>query len=216
MNRFGGIIFDMDGLLLDSERIALDAFNSACGEFGLGDQRAVFMRCVGANRQRGEQIIREGLAGQVDLLAFIASWDAQYAAHTEGVAIPVKAGAVQLLEAITQLGLPVAVATSTATELAEAKLEAAGLLQYFLHVVGGDQVAKSKPEPDIYLHAARLLEVRPGSALALEDSENGVLAALAAGMTVIQIPDLVQPSAALLQRGHHVLASLEDVPHHRF
>ena len=104
MQRFGGIIFDMDGLLLDSERIALDAFNCACGEFGLGDQQAVFMRCVGTNRQRGEQIIRAGLAGQVDLAAFIASWDTQYAARTVGVAIPVKAGAVALLQAINKLG----------------------------------------------------------------------------------------------------------------
>ena len=216
MQRFGGIIFDMDGLLLDSERIALDAFNCACGEFGLGYQQAVFMRCVGTNRQRGEQIIRAGLAGQVDLAAFIASWDTQYAARTVGVAIPVKAGAVALLQAINKLGLPVAVATSTATELAQAKLQAAGLLHFFQHIVGGDQVARSKPEPDIYLHAARLLAVSPAAALALEDSENGVLAALAAGMTVVQVPDLVQPYAALRARGQHVLASLEEVPNHRF
>ena len=83
-------------------------------------------------------------------------------------------------------------------------------------IIGGDQVKKSKPHPDIYLKAAEALEVRTNDCLALEDSENGVRSAVAAGMTVVQIPDLVKPSYDLLKLGHIVLNSMQEVLHFEF
>jgi beta-phosphoglucomutase-like phosphatase (HAD superfamily) len=90
------------------------------------------------------------------------------------------------------------------------------LLDYFEIVIGGDQVERGKPDPDIYLKAASALSAAPSKCLALEDSTNGVKAAVAAGMTVVQIPDLVQPNEELLQLGHIVLSSLADVPKYNF
>jgi beta-phosphoglucomutase-like phosphatase (HAD superfamily) len=93
-------------------------------------------------------------------------------------------------------------------------LRKSGVLDRFQAVIGSDQVRNGKPEPDIYLKAAGLLNARPERCLALEDSENGVRAAVGAGMTVVQIPDLVQPSAELLALGHIVLDSLREVAAH--
>lgn len=201
----------MDGLLLDSEKVALAAFIETCGHFGLGDESAVFMKCIGTNQALGEQVLREGLQGKVDTLEFGRIWDAKYFERTSDCAIPLKSGAGELLRDLRSFGVPVAVATSTVTPRARQKLESAGILNEFALIVGGDQVQKSKPCPDIYLKTAELLRIRSASCLALEDSENGVRSAIGAGMTVIQVPDLVQPSAELRRLGHMVLGSLHDV-----
>ncbi|MEO1650531.1 MAG: HAD-IA family hydrolase, partial [Pseudomonadota bacterium] len=94
------------------------------------------------------------------------------------------------------------------TARAREKLKKAELLEAFQHVVGGDQVERSKPDPDIYLEAARRLSANPAASVALEDSENGVRAAHAAGMTVIQVPDLIQPSDSLRMLGHTIAADV--------
>jgi putative acetyltransferase len=117
---------------------------------------------------------------------------------------------------VAVLGLPAAVATSASTTRARRNLEAAGLLERFATVAGADQVSRGKPHPDVYLHAAQLLKVDPSECLALEDSDNGVRAAVAAGMCVVQIPDLIPPSPELLKLGHIVLPGLADVASYPF
>ena len=205
------VIFDMDGLLLDSERLSLATFIETCDHFGLGEQTAIFMQCIGTNQALGEQVLKEGLQGKIDHVAFGRLWDSKYLEVTLGRAVPLKNGVIELLHDLKILGVSTAVATSTSISRATQKLNSSGILNHFDLVVGGDQVERSKPFPDIYLKAAELLRVRPERCLALEDSENGVRAALAAGMTVIQIPDLVEPSVALCALGHTVLKSLHDV-----
>jgi beta-phosphoglucomutase-like phosphatase (HAD superfamily) len=128
----------MDGLLLDSERIAYDAFRHACGRFGLGDLSEVFFRCIGTNRALGEQIVRAGLAGLADYDDFVRAWDDRYLTLTTGVPIPLKPGVTALLARLQELNLPMAVATSTVTVRAHEKLAASGILDRFQCVVGGD------------------------------------------------------------------------------
>ena len=125
--------------------------------------------------------------------------------------IPLKSGAEELLQDLKRGGIPMAVATSTPNPRATHMLRNSGMLQAFDVVVAGDQVQRGKPLPDIYLRAAELLGVPPERCLALEDSENGVRSALAAGMTVIQVPDLVEPSDAVRDLGHTILGTLHDV-----
>lgn len=208
--RFEAAVFDMDGLLLDTERIALDTFRATCRSFELGEHLDVFYRCIGTNTTRGREVIEEGLGALVDCGAFWRQWDVLYKATTlESAAL--KPGARELLSELSRRGLPMAVATSTSTAQAIQKLERAGIHLHFRAIVGGDQVAHSKPHPDIYLRAAGVLGVAPGWCLALEDSANGVRAATAAGMIVVQVPDLVPPSDDLLQLGHYVFESLQHV-----
>lgn len=216
MQNFIATIFDMDGLLLDSERLALKTFQATCSNFNLGDMTDLFKRCIGANAKLGESILENGLKGIADFREFGREWTEAYHKATEEKAIPLMNGVEQLLKHIEILGIPMAVATSTETDRAQAKLRASGILDYFKIIVGGDQVSKSKPNPDIYLKAASELSSDPHRCLALEDSANGVKAAMAAGMTVVQIPDLIQPDEELLKMGHIVLSSLADVPEYDF
>jgi HAD superfamily hydrolase (TIGR01509 family) len=216
MKRFGAVIFDMDGLLLDTERLALESFNRVCDHLGLGDQKHVFVRCIGTNQAAGWQALEDGLKGKVDIATFASTWDDLHAQTTAERPPPLKDGVFELLDELAAIGLPCAVATSTSTERANRKLRQARLLERFAAVVGGDQVERSKPHPDIYLRAAATIGQKPEHCLALEDSENGVRAAVSAGMTVVQIPDLLQPSPELRALGHIVLDSLHAVRTYRF
>ncbi len=211
MKRFRAVLFDMDGLLLDTERQAFESFNRVCEHLGLGDQAHIFARCIGANRAAGWKALEDGLQDKVDFAKFVNTWDALHTESTAAQPIPLKEGVFELLDHLAAAGLPCGVATSTSTAKAKQKLTQTGLLDRFVAVVGGDQVERSKPHPDIYLHAAATLGYSAEHCLALEDSENGVRAAVSAGMTVIQIPDLLQPSPELRALGHIVLDSLHAV-----
>lgn len=216
MKQFAAVIFDMDGLLLDTERVALLAFHEACRQLDIALPEEVFLRCLGVNRLTSRGIVEEALRGLASLEVFNAAWDQAYTAHVSREPIQVKSGAVELLAHVAAQGVPAAVATSTRTATARRKLEAAGLLGRFAAVAGADQVGRSKPHPDIYLHTAQLLQVDPAECLALEDSDNGVRAAVASGMCVVQIPDLIPPSAELLALGHIVLPGLAAVASYPF
>lgn len=216
MRNFNAIIFDMDGLLLDSERLALDAFKATCSTFSLGDLTDVFKQCIGTNPDLGSLILQNGLQGIMDHKIFDEEWERAYTKLTEEKPVPLKHGAERLLNFIESLSIPMAVATSTKTERAKIKLSDSGILNYFEMIIGGDQVSNSKPDPEIYLKAASGLCSEPSTCLAFEDSPNGVRSALAAGMTVIQVPDLLPPDEALLKMGHVVLSSLADVQEYDF
>jgi len=211
MNQFCAVIFDMDGLLLDSERLAYAAFRDTCEALELGELTELFEEMVGTNSALGRRILIERLRGRVEYEVFQQQWESTFESLTAQDGIPVKAGAVELLRHLQEEKIPTAIATSTSTPRALKKLGAAALLEFCKVVVGGDQVAQSKPNPEIYLRAASLLGVDPMKCLALEDSPNGVRAAVAAGMTVIQIPDLIEPSGELRELGHIILESLHEV-----
>ncbi|MBV8470365.1 MAG: HAD family hydrolase, partial [Burkholderiaceae bacterium] len=123
----------------------------------------------------------------------------------------VKPGLRELLDWLDAHAIPRAVATSTRRSRALAKLERAGLWPRIQALVGGDEIARGKPAPDIFLRAAELLGVSTPSCIVLEDSEPGITAALAAGMTPIMVPDLHAPSPSLLARNVLVLSSLHEV-----
>lgn len=156
------------------------------------------------------------LNGLVDFRLFCQMWDKKYERLIKERSIPLKKGALELLNHFRLNNLPMAVATSTATHSAKAILKNSGIFDFFRIVIGGDQVSKSKPSLDIYLKAAAELSSNPKRCLALEDSANGVKAAFAAGMTVVQIPDLVPPDSELMHLGHILLDDLSDVINYNF
>ena len=142
-----------------------------------------------------------------DLARFQGRWRVLWRQEAAG-GVPAKPGAEALHARLRAGGVPCAVATSSAQ--AEAALSLGGRLAGFGAVVTGDQVANGKPAPDIYLEAARRLGVAPGDCLALEDSDTGARSALAAGMRVVVVPDLVQPSPAVRAQALLVAASLDE------
>jgi HAD superfamily hydrolase (TIGR01509 family) len=216
MKHFDAVIFDMDGTLLDTERVAQEAFFIACEELEVAPRLDLLQRCVGAAEPIARQVLQDGYGPSLDCATFFAVWSRNFSSLSQVTPAPLKEGALALLDAVAQLGLPMAIATSSGTAHAVAKLQQAGLLERFRTVIGADQVQRPKPDPEVYLKAAGLLGVDPRACLAVEDSEYGVRAAHAAGMTVIQVPDLTEPTADLRALGHIVLASLKEVAGYPF
>lgn len=211
INNFSGALFDMDGLLLDSEPLAKKAFDTVCNQFGLGDMSDVFMQFVGTNTEKGNAVIRQAINGKVDVDEFNTTWRGLYGSWVEHQAVPLKTGVKELLEYFKSQNIPMAVATSSQTTIAEHKLKKSAIFDYFEIVIGGDQLTHSKPDPEIFLKAASNLLCEPTHCIAFEDSPNGVRSAVAAGMTTVQIPDMIKPDAALLELGHIVLNEISDV-----
>jgi HAD superfamily hydrolase (TIGR01509 family) len=141
-------------------------------------------------------------------------WGEAYDAIVAREGIALKTGLLEILDWLDRENVPRAVATSTRRARAVAKLAHASLLERFDAVVGGDEVPRGKPAPDIYLEAAHRIGVAPSACIVLEDSEPGVLAAFAAGMRPIMVPDIAPPSPSLAARGVTVLASLHEVRAH--
>ena len=183
------VIFDMDGLLLDTETLSFDSFIATATRydlvFGIDDYRDM----IGLNAATGIDVLRAMLPTHMDAVAFKNEWLDVYRQLLLDE-VPVKAGAHAFLASLHQIDMPRAVATSSSGQKARAILQKTGLMHYIQHVTGGDEVPAGKPAPDVYLDAARKLGIDTGDCLALEDSNNGTTAALAASMTVIQIPDL--------------------------
>ena len=203
------VLFDMDGLMLDSERVITDCHARAAAAGGHDLPEDYWLQMVGT----GDAVCRALLVdrlGEAAADAVLERSDAYYMERVEA-GIPHRPGIIALLEWLRAHAVPRAVATSTRNPLAGHKLRQAGLAGYFEVVCTASDVAHPKPAPDVYLLAARRLGVEPARCLVLEDSPTGVRAALAAGMTPVQIPDLVAPDAATRALGHRIAPSLEAV-----
>jgi HAD superfamily hydrolase (TIGR01509 family) len=205
------VVFDMDGTLLDTERMSKRAWPVAAAALGVDLDADLPLVMVGHNTRDCARIIveRHGPAFPVDAL-MQAMRDA-YDDLVEREGIVVMPGAVELVAWLHSRDIPMAVATSTRRVRAEAKLAATGLLPYFTALVGGDEVEHGKPAPDIYLAAAVRLGQLPAHCVAVEDSEAGYLSAHRAGMTVVLVPDLMPPSSAVLALDAHVMPTLAGV-----
>jgi HAD superfamily hydrolase (TIGR01509 family) len=204
------VVFDMDGLLLDTEILYREVMTEACSE--LGHEMAVefHSRLIGVPKDRGAQILLGHFGPDFPLAVFHERTAAAFAARCE-YTIPVKKGAHELLRELGRRNIPAAVATSTHRKAALDHLKKAGLLDLLETVVTRDDVEHGKPHPESFLTAARRLEVDPRTCWALEDSHNGVRAAHTAGMATIMIPDLLKPTEEISKLCVAVLPSLEHV-----
>ena len=206
--RPAAVLFDMDGLMLDSERAFTDCLAQSARARGFNLPMSLWLAMVGGSDTHSRALL-EAQIGQTASDAVQEDARTRYDALVE-VGIHHRPGVLPLLEWLAARDIPRAVATSTRNPLALRKLRAAGLLPYFDAVCSSSDVAHPKPAPDVYLLAAQRLGVAPAQCLVLEDSPVGVRAALAAGMTPIQIPDLIAPDAATRALGHRILASLGE------
>ncbi|MEP7329491.1 MAG: HAD family phosphatase, partial [Betaproteobacteria bacterium] len=210
--RPGAVIFDMDGLMLDTERLAPRAWVDAAASLQVEFDLALTQPMVGRNFRDCQAIVSAHYGPDYPTAALMQAWHIAYDAIVEREGIIVKAGLVALLDWLDREGIAKAVATSTRRDRAQVKLAQTALLPRFATLVGGDEVERGKPAPDIFLAAAHRLGQPAAACIVLEDSEPGVRAALAAGMTPIMVPDLHLPSPSLLALEPLILASLELVP----
>lgn len=208
---FQAAIFDMDGLLLDTERVCIVIFEQACQAVGVPFLRDLYLSVIGRNAAGIEATLRAGYGPDLDYMQLHNEWRTRYNAVVKHQAIPVKQGVIELLEWLKAEHIPTAVATSTQRDVASIKLRLSGLDRYFDAVATGCEVSQGKPHPEIYLLAASRLDVAPAQCLAFEDSNNGVRSAVAAKMIAYQIPDLVMPSDDVVALGHRIRPTLSDV-----
>jgi HAD superfamily hydrolase (TIGR01509 family) len=201
------VLFDMDGLMIESERALLQCWREASRGLGLEQlDDALWLSFVGLSDRVCADLLRERL-DEAQVQALLQETQDRYDRHVDA-GLPLKAGVLELLAELGRRNIPRAVVTSTRRERALQKLERCGLLPHFDTVVTGSDVANPKPAPDIYLLAAERLRVSPARCVVLEDSVPGVRAALAAGMTPIQVPDLVVPDETARALGHRIVDSL--------
>lgn len=187
------VIFDMDGLMFDTERIAVRAWDYAGEKIGIGKAGYMVLKTLGANIAMSRQIWKEEFGDNYDeenLRKYTKQFLTKY--YTENK-VPVKKGLYALLEYIKDKNYKLAVASSSPKWEVENHLKDADVYEYFNAIVCGDMISKSKPEPEIYLRACELLGENPENCYALEDSRNGLLSAYRAGCKPIMIPDLWQP-----------------------
>ena len=184
------VVFDMDGLLFDTEALYLKAFHAASDEGGHGLTTEVFMRTVGGTWPTVQTVLTQAVGSDFPLDDFRAAWH-RHALRIGADGVALKPGAMALLDTLDALGLPRAIATSSRPETARGHLTAHALTHRFHTVVAQGDYAASKPAPDPYLTAAARLGVAPALCLALEDSHNGVRSAATAGMMTVMVPDLL-------------------------
>ena len=199
----------MDGLLVDSERLERRVWQSAAHEYGVDMSDERFASFVGHPIDECERLLTTYYGQAFDVAAFRVTCHRRMRLLVETEGVPLRPGAREWVEFVAGLGIPLGLATSSAPALVRERL--GDLVSAFATVVTRADVARGKPHPDLYLESAARLGVAPEAGLALEDSPAGARAALAAGMPVVVVPDLVPvpPNVESVVAG--VYASLDAV-----
>jgi HAD superfamily hydrolase (TIGR01509 family) len=206
------VIFDMDGVVLDSERIAKSAWQRAARDFGLEISDELYLKVTGRHTDEARRIFEAALGPAFSYETTRERRSAYFNGELERGGLPLRPGLDAALAYLENRKISRAIATSTRRAEALRRLDIAGIGGRFPLLVGGDEVTRSKPAPDIFLRAAELLRKPPAACLVVEDSLAGIAAAEAAGMPRVFVPDLTPASAALDGRVIAVLATLADIP----
>ena len=204
------VVFDMDGLLVDTETVAREAMTLSARGMGFELPHDVFLQLIGMNFAASGHILADHFGPAFDVPAFQAESTRLYRAAAE-LGVTVKEGVVELLDALDVMKLPRAIATSSPHQDVDRNLGRHGLRERFDAVVAGGDYPRSKPFPDPFLKAAERLGVDPAHCLALEDSHNGIRAAHAAGMMAVMVPDLLEANAEMHALCVRIIESLHEV-----
>ncbi len=208
--KLSAVLFDMDGLLTDSEGYGHEVLKAAGRQLGFELSDQLLYDMIGVNDKKCVEILNSNYPGLDGAKVLDMYRRAMFDASVRGL-VPLKPGVRELLDALDAHGIARAVVTSNDRFLVEKYLDGSGILHRFGAVVCGDMIARSKPEPDIYLAAAEALRMRPENCLVLEDSPNGLKAGRAAGMRTCMVPDRIPYTDALQPYVDDVRASLLEV-----
>lgn len=207
---FKAAIFDMDGLLIDSERIIMQACILAASELGISYTQSDYIQLIGRSAPDSNQVMITQLGGVNNFTKVMKRVDEILA--VSGNYFPLKIGALEIVQHFHAQGIPCGVASSSYQDIIRYRLSKVGILEYFSVITSGDEVERGKPHPDIYLLAIKKLGVSAEACIAFEDSEFGAHAAITAGLKVVVVPDLKQPSDYVNENCYQVLNSLADAP----
>lgn len=211
LGQLKGLLLDMDGLLLDTERVSAICWESAEKETGFSMPDGFYHTLIGRSMAVISDLLHKVMPPECDVEEFIEAAERIYTKVIHEESIPIKKGVRNLLQLVQDRGIPVCLVTSTTSGLAATKLERTALEEFLPKRICGDHVEESKPHPEIYLKAAALLDHDPESLLAVEDSSNGITSALGAGCKVAHVPDVSPVPLELQQRVHRVYRDLDEL-----
>lgn len=205
------VIFDMDGLLLDTEKLLVRFWQEAAREAGFDMTREIALNIRSMHRSFAIPYLKSVLGENFDYPKIRSRRMELMNEHLAKNGLELKKGAKELLTYLNENKIPAAVATATDYERAEKYLKETGIFGYFDRIICATMVKVGKPKPDIYIYAASELGLEPSECAALEDSPNGVKSAAAAGCKTIMVPDLTEPDEELSRIIAAKAGSLDEV-----
>lgn len=208
-SKTAAVIFDMDGIIFDTERLYIESWKAVAQEYDLNNVTDMAYRIIGVNDIMSRKVFTDYYQGTRDYDQCRKRVSEVFHSRYDGK-IPVKPGVHEILAFLRERNLPVALASSTRIETVQRELKEAGLYQAFDHIIGGDMIKQSKPAPDIFLAAAEKLQEAPENCYVLEDSHNGIRAAAAAGMHPIMVPDLLEVTEEMQELAETVCPTLYE------
>lgn len=206
-----GVIFDMDGVLVDSERLYLRFWREACAAFGLNLSEEQGLSLRSNSPEEAIPKFKAWFGEDTDYMQIRELRRKQMAAYIDEHGVELKPGASELLEHLRLRGIKIALATASPIKRAEHYLAPHGLFDRFEAIVGGGMVANGKPAPDIYMCAAQLLGLPCSECIAVEDSPSGIISAHTAGCITVMVPDLTPPQDELLPLIDYVCDNLSEI-----
>ncbi|MCR5032203.1 MAG: HAD family phosphatase [Lachnospiraceae bacterium] len=211
MRDYEAVVFDMDGVIFDSERCVLECWKEIAAKHGISEIEKHFKDCIGTNAAKTLEIMTKAYGPSFSYESFAAEASGLFHNRYDNGNLPLKEGVFELMEDLKTKGKKIALATSTRRQTVLYQLEQAGVLDYFGEIVTGDMVKKSKPDPEIYLLACDSIGVKPADAYAIEDSYNGVRSASGGGLRTIMVPDLLPANEEMKKLAEVVLINLKEV-----
>ncbi len=207
------VVFDMDGVLFDTERLYVDAWKEAAVRMQLpGDKiEKTIHSCVGLNNTDTRALFLGEYGEEFPFEEYIALTRALFHETVERDGLPVKPGVREILDYLKNAGCRIALASSTSKKSVQSHLQTAGIEEYFEALVTGDMVEHSKPDPEIFRRACEAVCVKPENAIAIEDSYNGIRSAHGAGMMAVMVPDLLMPTPEIEKLLYAKCTSLFEV-----
>ena len=205
------VIFDMDGLLVDSEIRAIKAWREVAKEYNIPNIEELFPYMMGTNPETRRGIFEKRYGMQYNFCECNEKVRKLAHKYEEEMPIPLKPGVKELLSYLSENSFKVGLASSSKRETIDRRIKGHGIWEYFDAVVSGEMVKISKPAPEIFLLCAEKLGVEPSYVTVLEDSPNGITAAYAAGMRPVMVPDLYQPEPNIAAMAYAVYSSLHEV-----
>lgn len=211
MKQFEAVVFDMDGVIFDSEKLVVLCWQEIADKYGIKNIAEACHECLGLNREATKEKMLQRYGVDFPYDTYKQEMSDLYHSRYSGGNLPLKPGVENLLIYLKQKQKKIALASSTRSQVVIAELRDAGILHFFDQVICGDMVKKSKPEPDIFLKACEKLSVEPEKAYAIEDSYNGIRAAHRAGLRAIMVPDMAEPTDEMMKITEIILPSLLEV-----
>lgn len=193
MKKTAYVIFDMDGLMFNTEVLGEKCMREALAEYSYELPHEFYLKLVGTNGTVSHQLLQEQYGKDYPHQRLSARTHALMQENIQQNGLEIKPGLIELLAFLKEAHIPCCVASSTRHAGVENYLKIAGIQDEFQFIVGGDEVHLSKPHPDIFLKALEKAQVKAEQALVLEDSINGIKASQAAGIPVICVPDMIIP-----------------------